>query len=705
VGVAYSLALADYDPPDTGAYAVNAGGDSLPDGLSLDADTGVISGTPTTAQTKNVAFDAISAASLDVTLTLTGGGSGKAWTFGHAFKQGDVPDGWYITATGPSSFQADVRNYWADGSVKYAVLSGVGGTSAVLSATTTAPTGSNVAEPSTAATVQFSSPATTVSLADARTNGSMAWSKTTAHKVREILGPVMSEFHYYSPVSGDNHLSVWWFVRAYVGGAVEVETVIENGWLNVASPNEKSYTVTVTVGGSTVYGPTALTHLHHTRWSRSDWAGTDPAVTPAHDGAYFRSTKLVPNYTTAYGLPSSTTLNALTQTAEPFAQASWPTNMGDAGNGGVILNNWEALYVTSSDARAYNATVVNSRAAGRYGIHYRDETTGAPPLYASYPTSGYTGSGISDTGSVLIEFPTGGTAPPNYAKSHARPFGYLAYLLTGRHQFREQVEFQAQVSNFATTYTTTFESSRFPHVAAGAFTTRGVAWAIRSFAAAVVCVPDADSRAAQYETQLAKTLGYYGENYTDQNALGILIGYSSYDPGTSTDYTSFMEDSFTMASAWAYQVANEQLGSDKTRADNFVLWRATHIVGRMGTQTGFCYRNAANYTVRYASTDLTGSSAAAFNAGVYSNWATVYANTIGANNCDSGTTLSGTSGADPTIMSTEAYPYWGLIHTALAFAVDLGVSGASDSWARFTSAPNYSPSNFNNLAVWGVVPR
>lgn len=705
VGVAYSLALADYDPPNTGLYGVNAGGDTLPAGLSLDTATGVISGTPTTAQTKNVAFDAISAASLDVTLTLTGGGSGKAWTFGHAFKQGDVPSGNYITATGPSSFQAEVRNTWADGSVKYAVLSGVGGTSAVLSGTSTAPSGSNVAEPSTTATVQFSSPATTVSLATARTNGSMSWSKTTAHKVREILGPVMSEFHYYSPVSGDNHLAVWWFVRAYSNGSVEVETVVENGWLNVASSTSKSYTVTVVVDGTTRYGPTALTHLHHTRWQRTDWVGTDPAVTPSHDSAYLRSTYLVPNYTTAYGAPSSATLNALVQTAEPFAQAAFPSSMGAAGGGGCILNNWEALYVTSADARAYRSTIANSQAAGRYGIHYRDETTGNPPLYASYTTYGYDGSGISDCGSVLTTFPTGGTAPPNYAKSHARPMGYLAYLLTGRHSFREQVEFQAQVSNFATNYTSTFEGVRYPHVASGAFTTRGAAWAIRSFAAAVVCVPDGDSRAGQYRAQLGKTFGYYGANYTGQNALGILIGYSSYNSGVTTDYTSFMEDSFTMASAWAYQVANEQLGSDRARADAFVLWRASHIVGRMGTQSGFCYRDAATYTVRYASTDLSGTSAATFNAGVYSDWATVYTNTVGTNTCNASTTLNGSSGGAPSILSTDGYPYWGLVHTALAFAVDLGITGASDAWTRYTSAPNYAPSGFNELPLWGVVPR
>ena len=122
--------------------------------------------------------------------------------------------------------------------------------------------------------------------------------------------------------------AVWFFVRRYSTGATEVETVVENGWLNVAAPTAKSYTATVAVNGSTRYGPAALTHLHHTRWSRVDWVGTDPAVTPSHDGAYLRSTKLVPNYTTAYGAPSSTTLNSLVQTADAFRAGSVPKRDG-----------------------------------------------------------------------------------------------------------------------------------------------------------------------------------------------------------------------------------------------------------------------------------------------------------------------------------------------------------------------------------------
>ncbi len=647
-----------------------------------------------------------------LTLTSAAASGTYPWTFGQAFRKGDVPSGSYL-AGDSSGFQAEVRNRWSDGSVKFAVLSGISTFSqnqpkvVSLSTTGSSPAGASVTEPTSLdVSVVFSGGVSgTYTLQSVLGVNKESWgNKASGGRVRKIPGPVMSEFHYYVPTS-DPHVAIWFFVRRYSTGATEVETVVENGWLNVASSGQKDYTVTVNVGGAAVYGPTALSHLHHTRWSRVDWVGVDPRVTPRHDGAYLRASLLVPNYTTAYGAPSSATLDGLVQTAAPFAQAAFPSSMGAAGGGGCILNNWEALYVTSGDVRAYRSTIANSQAAGRYGIHYRDETTGNPPLYTSYGTYGYTGSGITDCGSAAATFPTGGTAPPNYAKSHARPFGYLAYLLTGRHSFREQVEFQAQVSNFATTYTTTFEGQRYPNPGAGAFTTRGVAWAIRSFAAAVVCVPDADGRSGQYRAQLGKTLGNFGANYTNQNNLGVLIGYSSYNPGVTTDYTNFMEDSLSMACAWAYQVATHALGSDQARAEAFVLWRMKHIVGRMGTQAGYCYRDAATYTCRYASSDLSGQSIPAFNAGVYADWATVYANTIGANSCNSSSALNGSSGSEPTALSTDAYPYWGLVHTALAFAVDLGAPGAAAAWARFVAASNYSPNGFNNLPMWSAVPR
>jgi hypothetical protein len=635
------------------------------------------------------------------------------WTFGQAFRRGDVPSGSHITADS-NGFQAEVRNRWLDGSVKFAVLSGVSTFTqnqpkvVALSTTNSASSGAYVAEPTSLdVSVAFSGGFSgTYTLQSVLGVDKESWgSKSTGGRVRTIPGPVMSEFHYYVPTS-DPHVAVWFFVRRYSTGATEVETVVENGWLRVASPGQKDYNVTVRVGGNSVYGPASLSHLHHTRWSRVDWIGVDPRVTPKHDGAYLKATLLVPNYGD-FGQPSDATLSGLSQSATPFAQAGWPSVMGNAGGGGCILNNWDALYVNSGDARAYRAVIANSQAAGRYGIHYRDETTGNPPLYSSYTGYVYgSNPGISDVGSGTSTFPpNGGSSPPNYAKSHATPFGYLAYILTGRRSFGEQVEFQEQVSYFAASYNATFEGMRIALANAGAFTTRGAAWAIRGMAAAVVCVPDAETRSAQYKSHLGKTLSYYGSNFTNQNNLGVVRGYSSYNSGASTDYSNFMEDSLTMTVAWAYQVANEQLGSDRARADGFAMWRMKHIVGRFGSQTGYCYRNAAEYTCRYADTDLTSATTPAFNAGLYPDWATVYAKTVGTNTCGSSSALNGGSGSEPTEMSSNPYSYWALAHTALAFAVDLGAAGAAEGWQRFVSASNYSPDNFRNLPLWSIVPR
>jgi hypothetical protein len=624
-----------------------------------------------------------------------------------------VPSGSHIAADS-NSFQAEVRNRWSDGSVKFAVLSGVSTFAqnqpkvVALSTANSVPAGANVAEPtSLEVAVAFSGGVSgTYTLQSVLGVDKESWgSKSTGGRVRKILGPVMSEFHYYVP-TGDAHVAVWFFVRRYSSGATEVETVIENGWLRVASPGQKDYSVTVVVGGTTVYGPATLNHLHHTRWSRVDWIGVDPRVTPKHDGAYLKATLLVPNFGD-FGQPADSTLSGLVQSAAPFAQAGWPSSMGNAGSGGCILNNWDALYVNSGDVRAYRSVIENSEAAGRYGTHYRDESTGNPPVYSSY--SGYvygSNPGISDVGSGSSTFPAnGGSSPPNYAKSHALPFGYLAYLLTGRHSFREQVEFQAQVSYFGATYSSTFEGMRVALTSSGAFTTRGAAWAIRSMAAAVVCVPDGESRATQYRMHLGKTLGYYGSSFAGQNNIGLVNAYSSYNSGVTTDLTNFMEDSLTIAVGWTYQVANEQLGADRVRADDFARWRMKHIVGRFGAQAGYCYRDAATYTCRYADSDLTGASTSAFNAGLYPDWATVYAKTIGTNTCSTSSALNGTSGGAPSEMSTNPYSYWALAHTALAFAVDLAAPGARDAWQRLVSASNYAPGNFKNLPIWSVVPR
>jgi len=111
----------------------------------------------------------------------------------------------------------------------------------------------------------------------------------------------------------------------------------------------------------------------------------------------------------------------------------------------------------------------------------------------------------------------------------------------------------------------------------------------------------------------------------------------------------------------------------------------------LARRPGIATRDAATYTCRYADSDLTSASASAFNAGLYADWATVYAKTIGANTCGESNALNGSSGGAPSELATNPYSYWALAHTALAFAVDLGAPGATESWQRLVSASNYAP--------------
>ena len=139
-------------------------------------------------------------------ITLTAPNSGTfAWTVGHAFRQGDVPKGSYVAAaSGASALQADVRNLWPDGSVKYAVLSGISNftanspTAVQLGTTGIPSSGSSVPEPTAGqvanVTVDLTPTGTgfsitraeTLRLSDVLGVDLSSWNVTSAGRVRQI---------------------------------------------------------------------------------------------------------------------------------------------------------------------------------------------------------------------------------------------------------------------------------------------------------------------------------------------------------------------------------------------------------------------------------------------------------------------------------------------------------------------------------------
>jgi len=655
-----------------------------------------------------------------------------AWTFGHAFREGDVPSGSSLTADG-DVIQVDVRNRWPDGSLKFAVLSGITTllrnspkpvVLAVKSGVDRSATAS-VSEPTSLdVSVTFSGGvAGTYTLQSALGVSKENWGgRSGAGRVRRILGPLMSEFHYFVPTS-DEHVTVWFYVRRYANGATEVETVVENGWLFVAAPGQRDYSVSLTVAGMTRYSG-SMAHFHHARWSRVDWVGQDPQIVPRHDPSYLRQTKLVPNY--GYTAPTDAAFSGLATelNPQPFAQGNWPDQMGTSGASPSIglLPKWEALYCTSADERAYTAMLSNSRAAGRYSIHYRDESTGRPPLYAPYPNLTLT----SGWGTQRPPAPAGGRV--YWTLTHHPSVGYLAYIATGRWPFLESLMFSASYALLETKP----EHRQGGGVLAcinAPLTTRGSAWTWRTVGQAAAIAPTslggtaAPAADIALQNQTAKSIDdtavWMRRRYVDgtidggvhRNSIGWLGQYDRYDkPAAPTEW---------WGSAWMVRFQSLALGhisdlgiENLARKDDLETVRNHSYEGALqliGDDSTWNWRRLALYGRPYLKNSSVPASPVFMSTEEAFAAYRSYYQLSPLPAAPGGTLKAHSSDVDSVAgdSSDMATGYGSYVAAVLAMAVDHGRPGAVAKYALIRSAANFDPirGGANNNPTWAIVPR
>jgi hypothetical protein len=528
-----------------------------------------------------------------------------------------------------------------------------------------------------------------------------------------VSGPQMSSWVYRKPIGSDAHLVAWLEVRAYKGGRVEMLPWIENGFLRVANPTSKTGIATFTLSGTQRFSQ-SLALLNHQRAvlasgsTLTHWAGGDPQLSARHNTPYLMSTKLVPNYRGVTS-SSSTLFGRLPTSYTPLAQASFQTEMGATGYDPAIglLPEWDVAYLTSGgDPRALRAVLINGYAAGRYGIHFRDETTQRPLSFASYPNlvigggSGVSNSGSSSTGSYT---PTAsGSSPPDFDQAHHPAMGYMAYLLTGWNYYAEENQFLA-TANFLKQNDTTrkfaqgvFESS------SGTGITRGAAWATRSLAQAATITPDADALRTQFVASIDANIAYYHGRYvaTPNNPLGVVQPYDHYASSSGAWMAApWMDDFFTATYGYLKELQNHS-ASSQTKLDAFLAWKYRSVVGRLGGSgnTEFSYRYGTQYTVNYAPTDS--ANWASGTGPWYANWGEVARAMAIPTSGNLGEPLESGYPTEPT-------SYWGNLMPALSYAVDHGATGAVDAWTRVTSASNFptQAQGYNDNPVWGVKPR
>ena len=454
----------------------------------------------------------------------------------------------------------------------------------------------------------------------------------------------MSEFHYFLPTA-DAHTHVWFEVRAYSSGDVEVLTRIENGWLKIAAPGRRTYDVTVTIGGTLRYTGLGIVQYHHTRWARVDWAGTDPAAYMAQSVASMSAAQVVPtpavasltaaaitNYPDA-GTKFSAWTADLAMRPVPFAIANNDTALGSGGftdNVGVF-NSIEMTFVASQHAGAYFAQLGNAMSAGRFCVHYRDELTGLP--VESSANVAYTindaDSGISDapgSSNPANETPTplGGVSSPVWVFSHGQKHGYLAYLLSGRWHHLDTLQ------QYASTGALAFKTSWLGYNVAPLWTQlRTVAHLTDYIAKSAKVMPShingtaISGTLATYRTEALGrwnstvdynwTLLHPSATYSGDfgymasardNAFGVWYMNSfSGDAGSAglADYSQ-MQQAF-MQGAILWSLVSRTPTADQSKLDWLAQFAARHPVGLMGGTTASPkaeWRTWANYATEFA---------------------------------------------------------------------------------------------------------
>ncbi|MBC7702513.1 MAG: hypothetical protein H7274_01025, partial [Rhodoferax sp.] len=529
----------------------------------------------------------------------------------------------------------------------------------------------------------------------------------------------------------DLHLVAWMEVRLFAGGTVEVLPWVENGYLRIAAPSNKSAVYTFTLG-STQRFSASIDLKHHQRTplingsALAYWLGNDPDVAVRHDTLYLQATELVPTYSANVPL-TSPRITQLPNSFVPLQAGSFNYYSDSMPSSGYqdpigLLPQHDVLYLTSDSSKTYGAVIRNGYSAGRYGIHYRDEATNRPPRFSQWRTLVIADwQGIKDTGASTADIrttaATGGN-PPTWDIAHSPSVGFMAYLLTGRFYFMEEVQFAATLNGLMMTdwvragggapgynpapgYT---GSSCVFATSLDSFQTRSSAWGLRTLAQALCVTPATDALYPDLLASMEDNCRYFHQTYVAQanNPYGMIAPGESYNGGTR-ELAVWQQDFVTAAWGYAKAMCLPLSSTGQSRITAFFAWKAKGTIFRLGPSSGFWYVNANAYTAK-----ISGASRPDYLGGT-GPWYATDAQSYAATYPSVGGYMSntdGTLGLDFGTASDAAKAMWANIQPAIAYAVQHGVSGAREAYQRMLQASNWPAlaAASNDRPVWAVRP-
>lgn len=417
-------------------WSVTSG--TLPTGLTF-STTGLLSGTPTATTTGSITFTATNSAgsaNLPLLLTVssstavantmslslpTGTATSYPYQFGRVFKQGVIANFPQVLIDGVAqTTQADVKNRWPDGSVKFAILSLI-----VPSLSTTAKTFTFQNQ----ATVN-STPETKANMLanydfNCTINATTGGSPITGAPVsaRTILNAI-SDATLASNTSGDSPNSRYWTQgpicttvilcdhtsKTYDFGTTadkslrpifhvqfwptlakyKVRAIVENS--DVTKVQTQTYDVSVSTGNAspaTVYTKNGAVHTYNGRWTKAFWSGAAPSLLNVnHNANYLSNARVIPYYDPAAALTEAqiqtrntgwaSAAKDIFDAGDETKAVGWKKNMPEVGGRSeiAIFPNWTVEAILSGDHRLQAISDGLAELALAWPMHQREGNSG-----------------------------------------------------------------------------------------------------------------------------------------------------------------------------------------------------------------------------------------------------------------------------------------------------------------------------------------
>jgi|GEM_PF-3600447 len=484
-----------------------------------------------------------------------------------------------------------------------------------------------------------------------------------------FVGPLASEVRVEAPITPDNKLHAYFDIRSYADGVVRTDVVIANDWAYVTGMTAPvTYDVALKKDGQTAVAYTELAHNQHANWHKEIWwSGNDPDINVVHDVNYLLKSGSIPDYDTSIGVNDNIIqqdYNSLTAAnTAPMGNALVEKAMPGTGGRSDLgpTTAWNARYILSQDARAWQVVLANANAGGSIPWHVRDDATGEYIRIDDRPDLW-----IDDRDEGTNKFPEPFTEANTgwlLDTAHQPALQYIPYLFTGSHYYLD--EMQAQASYVIGSYDPGYNSGLgvFDHV-----NVRAIAWSLRDIADAAYITPDDHPLKDYFATILDNNLDHYVEKYVTnraEQASGAIEGF--FLDGYSPDSVAPWQQDF-MAIVLRHM---EQRGY--SQATELLDWMYNFNAGRfINADNGFDPFAGPGYWWWIKDSD-----------GYFNSWSQLYAKNVAAGN------ISG------NLAGLDGYPAWSGGYAANAKGALAGLISST-----------YSPESIEAFAyLVGQTPR